>query len=153
MNNATIQITQENIIYDLIAKNPSEVITALSQRLLKSQCINNLDDFIESVWQRENEIPTNIGKGIAIPHGKSRTVQFSSIAMARLKYPVSWSHEDDEPVQYVFLLAIKEGDEKDEHLRQLAYLSTKLMDDSYVDTLKQAENLDELTLSLNQSQS
>lgn len=150
MSNITIEITKENIIYDLVATEPSDVIESLSKCLLESHNISNLDEFIESVWKREKEIPTNIGKGIAIPHGKSRTVKSSSTAMARLKYPVSWSQEDDEPVQYVFLLAIKDGDEKDEHLRQLAYLSTKLMDDSYVEALKQAENLDELTISLNQ---
>ncbi|MDW3030907.1 PTS sugar transporter subunit IIA, partial [Enterococcus faecium] len=79
---------------------------------------------------------TGIGHNIAIPHGKSQAVIDSTVAVAKLKNEVDWGSLDNQPVNIVFLLAIKEADKGNEHLRVLAELSGKLMDDDFVKEIK-----------------
>lgn len=139
-----LTIKKENIIYNLEASNMAEVIDSLSKLLYENNDIENIENFKEGVYRREQEIPTSIGKGVAIPHGKSAEVINSSVALATLTTHINWGEESTDKVKYVFLLAIKESAEPEKHLRILANLSTKLMDDDFVEKFKSAKNKEEL---------
>ncbi len=91
---------------------------------------------------------TGIGKNIAIPHGKSLAVIESTVAVAKLKRSVEWGALDDQPVDLVFLLAIKDTDKGTNHLRILAELSGRLMDDEFVKRIKDSRNKKELVKAL-----
>ena len=62
------------------------------------------DKFKETVFDRENSTSTEIGKGIAIPHGLSEYVNRSAVAFMSLKKPVKW-RDDSDDVDLIFLLA------------------------------------------------
>ena len=61
-------------------------------------------EFETSVIEREASTPTDIGKGIAVPHGLSSFVNHSAAVFAHLNTPIEWS-EDGETVDLIFLLA------------------------------------------------
>ncbi|SFH55264.1 PTS sugar transporter subunit IIA [Pisciglobus halotolerans] len=138
-----IKIKKENIILNLEANNKQEVILELASRLEKNGYILNLEEFVHQVINREEQISTGIGKNIAIPHGKSSFVKESTICAAKLNKPIKWSSMDGEPVEIVFLLAIKGSDEGDKHLRILADLAEKLMDDLYVKKIKATNDFEQ----------
>lgn len=147
-NVATIK--EENIIYDLKVDSVNEIINQLAEKLLGNGDINDKEKFIKAVIERENEIPTSIGDEMAIPHGKSESVVNSTVAIGVLNEKIIWGEESDDEVKYVFLLAIKEGDEGETHLRTLANLSSKLMDKDFVNRLKSAKSKMEFVEVINQ---
>ena len=61
-------------------------------------------DFEKSVLEREKSTPTDIGRGVAIPHGLSEFVNHSAAAFASLATPIEWTENGDK-VNMVFLLA------------------------------------------------
>lgn len=137
-------IKNENILFNLKVENYNETIEELTKILYKNKDVKNKEEFIKAVLERENEISTNIGDGIAIPHGKSDNVNNSTVALAVLKEPINWKLESEEKVKYVFMLAIKEEDKGNEHLRILAELSSHLMDDNFIKEFKSAKNETEI---------
>ncbi|KAF3375136.1 PTS mannose transporter subunit IIAB, partial [Enterococcus faecium] len=72
----------------------------------------------------------------------------STVAVAKLKRSVEWGALDDQPVDLVFLLAIKDTDKGTNHLRILAELSGRLMDDEFVKRIKDSRNKKELVKAL-----
>lgn len=147
-NVATIK--EENIIFNLEADNIEEIVAQLAGKLFESGDINDKSKFIDAVMERENEIPTSIGNEMAIPHGKSVSVVHSTVALCVLNEKIIWGEESQDEVKYVFLLAIKDADKGETHLRTLANLSSKLMDKEFVNNLKRAKSKTELLEVINQ---
>jgi mannitol/fructose-specific phosphotransferase system IIA component (Ntr-type) len=71
-------------------------------------------------------------------------VAATSIAVARFAAPVDWESLDGEPVQLAILVAVRADAPGDEHLRLIAGLSRRLMDDEFRASLLQASNEDEI---------
>ena len=94
-----------------------EAGAASKNELLRSMCarLENLGyvthGFEASVLEREAHTSTEVGKGIALPHGHSQFVNRSVVAVAKLKEPMEWFEGSDE-VDLVFLLAVDLDEEK-----------------------------------------
>lgn len=59
-------------------------------------CIGYVTEgFEKSVLERENTAPTDIGGKIAFPHGHSKYVNHSVVAVAKLKNPIEWNGNGD----------------------------------------------------------
>jgi len=142
--NTKQRIHKENIVLHLNAVSKKEVIERMAKTLYENGYISNLEKFINDVLDREGHMTTGIGNSLAIPHGKSDAVIESTVAVASLEHPVDWDSLDNQPVVLVFLLAIKNQDKGEEHLRLLAELSAKLMDDDFVESIKQAKGIEAL---------
>jgi len=122
-------IVQPNLVkFNIAGKDRQAVIEQLAALYLQEGVINNVDEYVAAVNEREREGTTGVGGGIAIPHGKANTVNRSAVAIAKLAQPVEWQALDDQPVEYVFLLAIP-NDGDNEHLKLLSELAGTLMDD------------------------
>ena len=73
------------------------------------------DEFIDSVLEREELGNTNMNDVFALAHPMKLCARETKVAVAILDKPVLWNEE--ETVRIVFLLAIKQGVQKDiEHL-------------------------------------
>lgn len=142
------RIRKENILIDLKSSTKEETIKVMAEKLYENGYLENLDNFIESVFKRESQMTTGVGNNLAIPHGKSKSVIESTVAVAKLESPVDWQSLDDEPVEFVFLLAIRDVDKGDEHIRILADLSGKLMDDEFVENIKNSKDINDLEKAL-----
>ena len=69
------------------------------------------DDFIDSVLEREELGNTNMNDTFALAHPMKLCAKETKVAVAILDKPVLWNEE--ETVEIVFLLAIKQGVQKD----------------------------------------
>lgn len=142
------KVKKENILVDLEATTKQEVIHKMATKLYENGFVTSADAFEADVFDRESHMTTGIGNNLAIPHGKSEAVVESTVAFAKLKHSIEWHSLDQQPVAFVFLLAIKPEDKGDEHLRVLAQISEKLMDDTFVDNLKKASTQEEIVKTL-----
>jgi PTS system nitrogen regulatory IIA component len=89
----------------------------------------------ETLLQREKLGSTGLGQGIAIPHGKIRTLTRVHGLFARLATPVDFDSVDGQPVDLVFLLLAPEHAGAD-HLKALAKISRLLRDSDFVAKLR-----------------
>lgn len=71
---------------------------------------------------RERMSATNIGAGVAIPHGNPKLIKHSAIAIATLHEPIEWGSEK---VSLVFMLAVKNDNQEDtkQLFRELSFIS------------------------------
>lgn len=144
-------ISEELIDLAIDADSKMTAINVLADRINQAGRLHDHAGYIESVVERENLTTTGIGFGIAIPHGKSAHVKETTVAFGRLKNKVDWQSLDGENVGLVFLLAVPEECQGDQHLRIIAGLSRKLVHQEFRDTLQQASSDQEIVNLLNDS--
>lgn len=139
------EIINKNLI-KLNVKNleKTEIIKELAALINNENRLNNFEGYLESVLEREESITTGIGFGIAIPHGKCKSVDVPTVAFGRVETGVEWKSLDEEPVHIIFLLAVPEEAESNQHLKILAALSRKLLDDSFREGLLNINDEEEL---------
>jgi mannitol/fructose-specific phosphotransferase system IIA component (Ntr-type) len=61
-------------------------------------------DILRAVEERERVLSTGIGRGVAIPHGKSQQVHELRLAAGTSAAPVAFDALDGQPVRLFFLL-------------------------------------------------
>ena len=103
----------------------------------------------EAVWRREETYSTGFGHGFAVPHCKSPAVGASTVSIARLARPIDWGSLDDQPVDVVILLAIRDAGggpahANKEHMRVFAKLSRLVMRDEFREGIRAAADPDQL---------
>ena len=91
---------------------------------------------------REEQSPTGLGDGIAIPHCRSKAVTENSLAFARLNPPVDFGGFDG-PADIAFMIAASDGAD-DAHLALLAMLARNLVRAEFVAGLRSAATPDEI---------
>ena len=134
------------IMLDLPALDKSEVLAKIAARLAENKLIDDRDEFLAAVNKREIQGCTAIGRCLAIPHARSRTLKKIVIAMARLRAGIDFGAEDNEPVRLVFLLGTPE-DKAGEYLKVLARLAKLLKENGLrKDLLKAASAAEVLEL-------
>jgi len=137
-------LTKELVVFPMEASTKEEVLSRLSDALLKEKRISSKEIFLEDVLKREQDFSTGFGDGFAIPHGKSESVLSPSIAVGKCSEAVEWEALDGKPVSLVFLLAIPESQAGTTHLKILAKLAENLMDDEIKDHLMNLNTSEEL---------
>ncbi len=150
MNNHPVNLNEilnpDTIDLDLKAHNRKESIEALAELLAADQRISDKEVFIEDVLAREAVETTNMGIGVAIPHGKSSAVLRNSIAIGRVAHPIDWDPEKDEKqVTVIFLLAVRDDAERDKaHLEMISKVATLLVKEAFLDVLFKTNSKQEL---------
>jgi len=143
-------LINENLVaLNLYAKNKEEAILKLAELAQKEGKITSIDDYTKSVLDREKTYTTGVGKGIAIPHGKSKAVKEAMIVFGKSNDGIEWNSLDSKPVNLIFLLGIPDENIDNIHLKILSQLSRKLMNDDFVEMLKYANTVKEVLEALN----
>ena len=137
-------ISSDTIKLEMEATTKEGAIRELTQMLFDVGKIADMDAFIEDVYYREKLGVTGCGNGIAIPHGKSKSVIRTSLAIGRTKQPIEWESLDDKPVNFIILFAVTEEDKNSNHVRLLSQVATKLGDDEVCERLKLALTPEEI---------
>lgn len=140
----TTVINKNKIDLNLNATNKDEAINELAELLFKEGILLSKEDFIKDVYLRELEGETGIGGGIAIPHGKSKSVLKTSLAIGRTKQPIKWETLDGEPIKCIILFAVRDVDSTTVHIKLLGEVAGKLADDDIVNKLLISNDPDEI---------
>lgn len=137
-------IDENRINLCLEATSKAEALEAMAALLVKSGVLSSKEAFIKDVYLREAEGSTGIGGGIAIPHGKSKSVLKTSIAIGRTTKPIYWESLDDEPVRCIILFAVRDVDSTTVHVKLLGEIAGKLADDEVTNKLLTSNNPEEI---------
>jgi len=127
----------------LKSKTKREVIEELIALLAQAGEIENKEEIMKALLDREKLGSTGIGDGVAIPHAKSDVVNEVVAAFGRSPQGVEFDSLDGEPA-YLFFLLVAPTDSTGPHLKALARLSRILKDKPFRETLKKAETEEEM---------
>jgi len=136
-------IKNELILLDMKAKGKEEAIDELIAVLEKAGHLQDQKVFKQAILKREEQSTTGIGDGIAIPHAKSDAVKIPSIVIGRSRDGVNYEALDGKNSHLFFMIAVG-AEAKEDHLKLLAQLSTKLMDEEFRKRLLEASTEEEI---------
>lgn len=131
-------ITRDGIIASLRVKTKKQALQELAQRAAELSGLPAREVF-DTLLQRERLGSTGLGRGIAIPHVKFRSLKSMLCLFARLEEPIQFEALDNEPVDLIFLLLAPEHASGD-HLKALARISRLLRDPIALEQLRTAKD-------------
>lgn len=123
-------------------KTKTEALDRMIDLMMKSGKINDKNIYSQKVYAREKEGSTGVGEGIAIPHAKCSAVNAPGLAAMVVPGGVDFDSLDGQPVNLIFLIAAPDTKEN-VHLDVLGKLSVLMMDNDFVQGLKNAKTVDE----------
>lgn len=136
-------LKEEYIIHNLVAATKDDAINSLVDLLKHNPAVLNLEKLRSSVFEREKIMSTGVGKGFAIPHGKTPGVNDIMGAFALLKDPLEFESMDGEPVRLIFLLAAKDT-MVNPHIKLLSRISRLMNKDEFRQHLLKSQSAAEI---------
>lgn len=125
--------------------NKTEVINHLSKLLQKAGYIDDIENYINDIFYREYQGITGIGDNIAIPHGKSSSVQKVGLVIGQNEFMIPWESYYNKPVNIIFLFAVPNIKKENEiHLYLLSEIAKKIGNEDILNKIKTANNKLEL---------
>ena len=136
-------LDSSTVSLDLKSPTKLEAVSELCALLEAQLKIKDPTVVVESLMQREKLGSTGIGQGVAIPHGKSGSVDKLVAALGISKKGVNFDSLDGEPVYLIFLL-VAPLDSSGAHLKALARISRLLKDKFFRQALREAKTVEEI---------
>ncbi len=102
-------LTEDLIQVNIPGETKEDVINAIIDLAVKSQKIKDIDKVRQAIFEREKIMSTGVGKGFAIPHGKTDAVSDIVAAFGVTRQPIDYQSLDHEPVRLLFLLIGKDS--------------------------------------------
>lgn len=102
---------------------------------------------LAAVRERETVLSTGIGDGVAVPHGKTPSLEALTMAAGALGQPVDFDALDGEPVDLVFLLVGPEN-AAGGHVRALGRIARLLRRPELRDRLRRSRSREEFLAAL-----
>jgi len=132
-------LNEENILMNLASEGKFEAIERAGKLLTDNGYVE--PDYIEGMRERESEVTTYIGNGIAIPHGTSQYVKhIKKSGIVVLQYPGGVDFGEGNIAYILFGIAGK----NDEHLDILSAIAIACQDENNVSILRHAAGKEEI---------
>lgn len=135
-------LNRETILTDMKAKDKKEVLEELVGSVSRSADVDR-KEMVKVLMERERLGSTGIGGGIAIPHGKLKTLKTLILNVGVSQRGVDFESIDNRPA-HIFFLLITPEDSTSLHLKILARISKMLKNDVFKEKLLQAASSDEI---------
>ena len=129
----------KNILTEFKSENKNDVINELVDLLYGDERIIDLEAIRKCVFDREEKMSTGVGKGFAIPHGKTNSVTDIVAAFGKSETPIEYNSLDGEPVHLVFLMIGKET-LLAKHIKLLSRISRLMNNEEFRKKLIEAES-------------
>ncbi len=131
------------IISDLKGNKKEEVINELIDLFKSDSRVQDIEKVRSAVLDREKIMSTGVGKGFAIPHGKTNSISDIIAAFGKTKNPVDYDALDNQPVHLVFLLVGKDN-LVSKHIKLLSRISRMMNKDDFRNRLLEAGTVEDI---------
>ena len=125
------------IVAELNGTGKKEVLSELTDALLKTDSSLSRDEVLKVLMERERLGSTGIGDGVAIPHGKLKDIDRLLISFGLSRQGVDFDSMDGKPAHLFFLLVAPE-ESVGVHLKTLARISKLLKSTAVRERLQSA---------------
>lgn len=128
---------------NLDVKDKDDSLKKIIALAANSKKILDLNKVSETIMEREKLVSTGVGKGFAIPHGKTDAISDIVAAFVITKTPIDFDSIDGEPVRFIFLLVGKET-LLNTHIKLLSRISRLMNKDEFRTKLLGAKSKEEV---------
>jgi PTS system nitrogen regulatory IIA component len=136
-------LTRETITPELKGVTKNAVIEELVDMLVAAGKVKDRLVALRAVLERERKMSTGMQSGIAIPHGKTETVENLVTAFGIKREGIDFDSLDGQPAR-IFVMTLSPENRTGPHIQFLAEISRQLNDPSVRDRLLQANTADEI---------
>jgi len=136
-------LTEKFIIAELKSSQKNEAINELLDLFKTDERVLDFEKMKESVLEREKIMSTGVGKGFAIPHGKTSGVKEILAAFGKSTKPIEYDSLDGKPVHLIFLLIGREN-LVSAHIKLLSRISRMMNKDEFRQKLISAKSTVEI---------
>ncbi|MCC5914956.1 MAG: PTS sugar transporter subunit IIA [Balneolaceae bacterium] len=144
-------LNDSTILSNLKVQDKEDLLNQMVDALSKEVDENQLKDIRESVFEREEVMSTGVGKQLAIPHGKVKSIEKNYASFAILEEPIDYNSIDGEPVKMVFLLAGPES-KNSTHIKLLSRISRLMNSSAFRDALLECNSTKEILETFNREE-
>jgi PTS system nitrogen regulatory IIA component len=121
MNLKTV-LSKETVCLNLKGTTKEEIINELLDILVAAKKIDDRPAALAAILDREQKMSTGMKHGIAIPHGKSPTINDLVACIGVSTAPVEFDALDQEPSR-IFIMTLSPVEKTGPHLQFLAEIS------------------------------
>ncbi len=142
MNFISDLLNENNIILKAKVFNKEEAVRLAAEPLLKVGSIT--EEYVNDILEKINDLGPYMAimPGVVIAHSRScNHVLEDCISMLTLENPVEFGHEDNDPIEIIFVIGAKENTV---HLDVLQDLARVLINEESVNKIKNAKNKKEI---------
>ena len=136
-------LDEKYILTDFKSGKKEGIINELIDLYKNNEKVNNLEKVRTAIHEREKIMSTGVGKGFAIPHGKSNAVNDVIAAFGKSTRDIDYDALDGKPVHLVFLL-VGRDDMVSKHIKLLSRISRMMNKDDFRDKLLSSKSTSEI---------
>ena len=138
-------LSPERILW-LDADSKNECLRTLVETLTRTSEIDNADDVLHAILEREKLLSTGFGLGLAIPHAKLPSIKEFVVALGIHPSVADFDSLDEKPV-HVLVMILGPDSRQEEYLKVLSRVTSFLKDNrEHLLTLTSPEEVYQLTL-------
>lgn len=136
-------LSPEVIEVNLDVADKDDSIRKIIEISARSGKVLDIQKVTDTIFERERLVSTGVGKGFAIPHGKTDAIKDIVASFAITKAPIDFDSIDGEPVRFIFLLIGKET-LLNTHIKLLSRISRLMNKEEFRDKLLEAKTKEEV---------
>ncbi|GIK22190.1 MAG: PTS sugar transporter subunit IIA [Ignavibacteriota bacterium] len=133
----------EFVVPDVKGVSKEDVINELIDLFKNDSKVEDIEKVRAAVLDREKIMSTGVGKGFAIPHGKTNAVKDIIGAFGKINEGIDYDSLDGNPVQLIFLLVGKDN-LISTHIKLLSRISRLMNKDDFRHRLLEADTKEDI---------
>lgn len=137
------KILKNTICLDLQSETKEDVIKELVDIMVQAGQIKDREAAVNAVMEREKKMSTGMQNGIAIPHGKTDSIDCLVAAMGIKREGLDFQSLDHQPA-YIFIMTLSPANRTGPYIQFLAEISRLLSSKETRDNVLSATSLQEL---------
>ena len=131
-------------ILELKAGNKEEVLQEFVDLLYEAKRIIDKEIVLDMLMRRESLGSTAVGKGVAIPHGRTLMIRKLIIAFGRCRQGLNFDAPDGKPVHLFFLIIAPYQEGQNRYLPTLGKIVEFFLTKRFREKLLQVSSFEEL---------
>jgi len=139
-----------SVVSGLESKDKFSAIRELVGKSPVFRKLKKPSEFINAIYQREQEKTTGFGHGIAVAHGKVASINRITVALGISREGIAYNSADGKPVHLLFLIA-SPPDKSGAYLKTLASLMVMMRDEDFRNHIIHSKSEGEAAALLNKS--
>ena len=136
-------LTEKAIIESLSSEKKEDVLREIVKILHERGIVSDEEKYFSALMERESLCSTGIGRGVAIPHAKLKSVDTIIVSFARSLKGVDFDSVDRKPVYLIFTIFTPE-DVPEDYLSILARISKIAKDTEFRESIMKASSSQEM---------
>jgi len=136
-------LDEKFILTDFKSDDKEHVINELIDLYKENDKVNDIEKVRTAILDREKIMSTGVGKGFAIPHGKTNAVNDVIAAFGKTTRDIDYDALDGDPVHLVFLL-VGRDDMVSKHIKLLSKISRLMNKDEFRERLINSNSKEEI---------